>query len=119
MDAIKLTVRCMAWPEGEVWVAACIDLTLAAQGATRLQAQQRLHAQILSYVREAVTIDAEHAEALLGRRAPWRDRLRFAFWHAVAHRPRLRRAAGRLLRQVGAGIQRKLAYSEPLPLLPA
>lgn len=31
MDAIKLTVRCIAWPEGEVWVAACIDLTLAAQ----------------------------------------------------------------------------------------
>lgn len=36
MDAIKLTVRCMAWPEGEVWVAACIDLTLPKAVALEL-----------------------------------------------------------------------------------
>lgn len=106
----------MAWPEGGQWVAACIDFTLAAQGDTLEQARDRLHAQIGSYVTEAVGIDAEHAEQLLTRRAPLLDRMRFAFWRVVSRRPRMRRLAGQAIRAAGMAIRRKLAYIEPLPL---
>lgn len=116
MRVVELTVRCMAWREGGHWVAACVDLTLAAQGATVEEARCKLHEQIASYVTEAVTVDAEHAEELLSRRAALRDRLRFAFWIAVRNRPRLRRTVGAAVQAIGLAIQRKLAYSEPLPL---
>lgn len=99
-----------------MWVAACIDLTLAAQGKTVEQAKSRLHDQITSYVNEAMTVDAEHAEELLQRCAPLRDRARFQFWRTVNNRPRLRRTAAKLIRAAGMGIARKLAYIEPLPL---
>lgn len=119
MHPIDLTVRCMAWPEQGQWVAVCIDLTLAAQASTLDEARRKLHGQIESYVLEAITVDAEHAEALLARSAPWRDRLRYAFWRAVANRPRVRRTVGQVVRHVGLVVRRKLAYSEPLPLRPA
>ena len=116
MQSVDLTVRCMVWQEGGLWVAACVDLTLAAQGASAEEARRRLHAQIAGYVAEAFTVDAAHAHELLARRAPLRDLVRFAFWDAVTHRPRLRRTAGRIIRHIGLALQRKLAYSEPLPL---
>lgn len=97
-----------------MWVAACIDLTLAAQARTREEARSKLHAQINSYVREAMSVDSEHAEALLSRRAPLQDRLRYAFWRFLKERPRLRRSVRTLIDR-----SRKLAYSEPLPLMPA
>ncbi len=119
MKPPALTVRCMAWQESGLWVAACIDLSLAAQAETIGEAKANLHTQIAAYVREAVTIDAEHAEELLARKAPGWDQLRYTFWSMVANRPRLRRSVGRLIDTAGLAIRRKLAYSEPLPLLPA
>ena len=116
MNPINLRVRCMAWQEQGLWVAACIDFTLAAQGATLDQARASLHEQIGQYVNEATSIDADHAEALLMRRAPLADRLRYAFWKMVSRRPRLRRLAGRAIDAAGLAIRRKLAYIEPLPL---
>jgi hypothetical protein len=116
MRAVELTVRCMAWREGGQWVAACIDLTLAAQASTCLEARQKLHEQIASYVNEAMTVDAEHADSLLTRKAPVKDRLRFTFWDTLSNRPRLRRTAKQVIERVGLAIKRKLAYVEPLPL---
>lgn len=109
----------MAWCEREQWVAACIDLTLAAQAPTLDEAKRKLHEQIFSYVDEAMTVDQSHAELLLSRRAPLRDRLRYAFWVGVKNRPRLRHAIKVAIDRVGLAISRKFAYSEPLPLRPA
>ena len=109
----------MVMPEGGLWVAVCIDLCLAAQGDTRQSAVAALHGQIAVYVREAILEDSEHADALLSRKAPLRDRLRYAFWRAVAKRPRLRVNAARLVRALGLAIRRTTAYREPLPLQPA
>lgn len=117
MEAVRLTVRCMAWPEDGVWVAACVDLTLAAQGPTLHEARDKLHAQIASYVREAMTVDAQHAEALLSRRAPLWDRLRFAFWSRFNQFTLRRRTIGD--RSAGFTPRPKLAYCDRLPLLPA
>lgn len=116
MSPINLRVRCMAWQEQGLWVAACIDFTLAAQAATLAEVKADLHAQIGAYVNEAIGIDAEHAEQLLERSAPLRDRARFAFWKMVSRRPRLRRAAGRAVAVAGLALRRKLAWIEPLPL---
>ena len=118
MRPITLTVRCMAWCEGNQWVAACIDLTLAAQAGTLEEARRKLHAQINTYVREALTVDKAHAEQLLSRRAPLVDQLRYVFWMALKHRPRLRRTLRSIVERIGLARGRKVAYSEPLPLMP-
>ena len=102
MSPIDLTVRCMASRDGQVWVAVCLDFSLAAQGPSLDQARIRLHEQIRSYVLEAFSIDAQHAEVLLSRRAPWPDRLRY---HWV-----------KLLSQLKL---QALVYREALPLQPA
>lgn len=116
MKPINLRVRCMAWEEQGLWVAACIDFTLAAQAATLAAAKADLHEQISAYVNEATGVDAEHAEQLLARQAPLRDQVRFAFWKMVSRRPRLRRTAGRAVAGAGLALRRKLAWIEPLPL---
>ena len=113
MQPVKLTVRCMAWCEGGQWVAACLDLTLAAQAGSFEQARRKLHDQIDSYVREAMTVDKQHAELLLSRRAPLRDQLRYAFWTSIKTRPRIRRALSAVLDH-----GRKVPFSVPLPLMP-
>lgn len=102
----------MAWQEQGLWVAACIDLALAAQGDTKDSAKNKLHAQIVSYVDEALTVDKAHAEQLLSRKAPLRDRLRYAFWRALTQRPRIRKT----LRQLVHRALDSSAYIEPLPL---
>lgn len=119
MQAIKLTVRCMAWCERGQWVAACIDFTLAAQASSLEDAKRKLHAQIASYVSDAMTVDQMHAEQLLSREAPVRDRLRYAFWAAMKNRPRLRRKLRVFVDRIGLALIRKVAYSELLPLRPA
>jgi hypothetical protein len=116
---VKLTVRCMAWCERGQWVAACLDYTLAAQAPSLEEAKRKLHAQIASYVIDAVTVDRAHAEQLLSRQAPARDRLRYAFWSAMKNRPRLRRTLRKLVDHIGLALSRKVAYSELLPLRPA
>ena len=119
LRAAQLVVRCMVRREGAVWVAVCIDLCLAAQGGTREEAAQALHRQIALYVREAFTLDAAHAEALLRRRAGMAERVRYQFWRLIQRRPRVRRTLGRLAQRLGLAVSRATAYSEPLPLQPA
>ena len=101
---MNLTVRCMARREGAVWVALCIDFSLAAQGESLSEARSRLHAQIGIYVREAFGVDAKHAEVLLSRRAPLFDRFIYR-WCKLKSKlmPKLR----------------DLVYREALPLTPA
>ena len=118
MEPVALTVRCMAWCEGDQWVAACLDLTLAAQASTLDEARRKLHAQIGSYVLDAMTVDRRHAEQLLSRRAPLVDQFRYVFWRSLKDRPRLRRSLRIAVERIGLALRRKLAYSEPLPLMP-
>lgn len=83
MNTVNLLVRCMVRRDGPVWVAVCIDLCLAAQGDTRDAAARALHEQIALYVRDAVTLDAAHADTLLRRKAPMAERARYVFWRAA------------------------------------
>jgi tRNA(Ile)-lysidine synthase TilS/MesJ len=57
------------------WIAICIDLNLAVQADSSDKARQLLSKQIHSYIIDALTIDAIHAETLLKRSAPWRYKM--------------------------------------------
>lgn len=70
-------VRCYAKPEGDQWVALCIDLTLAAQADSFEQAKFKLEQQINHYVHDALTVDREHADELLNRKAPLANRFEY------------------------------------------
>lgn len=79
MIPTKLIVRCYVKPDGDQWVAVCIDLSLAAQARSMEQAKRKLMEQIKIYVTEAVTVDSEHAEYLLNRKAPLSQRLEYHY----------------------------------------
>lgn len=104
MHPENLIVRCIARRDGDVYVALCLDFTLAAQGSTLEEARDKLHAQIASYVRDAFGVDRQHAAELLTRKAPLWHRLQFRIceWRARV-RPALQR----------------FVYNEALPLQPA
>ena len=99
MKPLDLIVRCMTWRDGDLWIAASIDLGLAAQGHTCDEARDALHAQISSYVRDAMTRDAAHADVLLERKAPLADQL----LHMI----------GRI------GLGTRSVYTEQIPLVTA
>lgn len=119
MKPQNLLVRCMAWRDHDLWIAASIDFGLAAQAHSVDEAKAKLHDQILDYVREALTVDSEHADVLLSRRAPVIDQARYAWWSWLANRPSLRAKTRRALGVVGLAIRNKLAYKEPLPIVAA
>jgi len=70
-------LRCYAEKSDGLWIAVCIDLSLAAQADTMVEAKQKLHGQIVDYVQEAVTVDRQHAYQLLNRKAPLSQILRY------------------------------------------
>lgn len=62
-------LRCMAYRQDGVYVAACLDLSLAAQADTMQDALCKLDEQIKDYVAEALS-EPEYADKLLNRKAP-------------------------------------------------
>jgi hypothetical protein len=60
----------MAYMEDGLYVAVCIDLSLAAQANTLDGAQKKLELQIKDYIQEACE-DAAYTEQLLSRKAPF------------------------------------------------
>lgn len=71
MSNNPFVLRCYAERKDGLWIAACPQFTLAAQGDTFEEAKGKLEQQIKSYVVEALTIDRANAGELLSRRAPW------------------------------------------------
>lgn len=95
MKAPNLVLRCYARQEDGVWVTVCVDLCLAAQGATFLEAKAKLEAQVADYVEEALTVDKESAAELLTRRAPLSQRMEYWFIVLMTKLHLLRRRIGR------------------------
>jgi hypothetical protein len=106
MRANSLVVRCMVVPEGDQWVALCLDFDLAAQAATVAEAKERLDAQISDYVTQAVTVDRQDAPYLLRRKAPLRYRALFRWLELREH----------IAHHVANG---RAAYERAMPLVPA
>ncbi len=96
----SLLVRCMAIQKKGYWVAMCIDLDLAVQADTAASARKMLKDQIAHYLAEAVTVDSEHADVLLTRRAP------------------LRYVAMYYLAKLVHSTKRRLSYEAAMPMVP-
>lgn len=90
MSNNPFVLQCYAEKKDGLWIAACPQFTLAAQGDSFEEAKSKLEGQIKSYVVEALTVDKEHAVELLGRRAPLSMRLHYSlkalFWSMLKPR---------------------------------
>ena len=78
MKTPDLILRCYATKRDGHWEAFCIDLCLAAQDDTLNGVKARLNSQIYYYVEEALTVDRQHADYLLNRKAPIENRIEYA-----------------------------------------
>jgi len=80
----RLILRCLMGRDPEVpgrWLAECIDLDLAAVGATPEAAEQSLREAVVGYIQQVLDTDEPSSvPALLRRRAPWSQRAR---WHLL------------------------------------
>ena len=78
----QLRLRCYAEQQApQLWVAICIDLCLAAQGETCAEARAKLDQQMDQYVEEAFTVDRDHFDQLIPRKAPLRQRVKYYLAH--------------------------------------
>ena len=102
---LNLVLRCYAVNQNKVWSAVCIEFSLAAQGDSFAEAKLKLRAQISDYVTDAFTVDREHADYLLSRRAPLSQVLTWHFLNFRSHLNALKDASARL-------------FTQPLPVVP-
>jgi len=78
MKPNELILHCYAIKDGSQWVALCLDFDLAAQGDTFIEARQSLDEQIRSYLEDAlIGDDRQHAPALLSRKAPLSEWIKY------------------------------------------
>lgn len=106
MRANELILHCFAERRDGLWVAACLDFSLAAQATSLGEAKHKLETQIRDYVIEAVTVDKVHGAQLLRRRAPVRDWLKYWFYR------QLTRLRARPMHPDAC------SFREPMPLAP-
>lgn len=80
---IQLVLRCYAVKDEGVWVASCIDLSLAVQGDSFEEVKEKLEAMIGEYVYDAtVGEDREYAGQLLTRKAPYPEIVKY-YWYLL------------------------------------
>jgi hypothetical protein len=78
MKPTTLILRCYVEKQGSQWLAFCLDLCLASQADSLLEAKEKLQNQISEYVYDALMgEDQDFAEQLLRRRAPLVDWLKY------------------------------------------
>lgn len=110
MKVSNLVLRCYLEREQDgSWFAICLDLNLVTQADTVKGAKEKLHSQIVQYVKEALTVDKQYVESLLPRRAPWTFFARYYFiraFCAIHGLSRSRHSAKRI-------------FNENLPVVPA
>ncbi|MBI3321688.1 MAG: type II toxin-antitoxin system HicB family antitoxin [Candidatus Omnitrophica bacterium] len=105
MRKFPTVLRCYARPEGEDYLAFCVDLRLCDRGETLEAARASLEEDILGYL-ESLT--PERMAALFPRPAPWYVYVDYA-------RVRCLVALARLFHQVK---HRFLIFAEPLVVTP-
>lgn len=90
-DAKYLKLRCLLQREGDLYLAFCIDLSLAVQGDSAEEVRTKLHEQVHDYLNYVERVyregDRQGAMQLLHRKAPLSTRLRYhmvrakLWWH--------------------------------------
>ncbi|MGJ0635814.1 DUF1902 domain-containing protein [Xenorhabdus bovienii] len=86
-----MRLRCMAYQQGDVYIAACLDLSLAAQANSIDKAISKLEGQVSDYLEE-VTSEPEYAKQLINRKAPLSMWLKY--WY-IACMLKVKRASSR------------------------
>lgn len=109
MKPNELILRCYVEKQGNLWIAACIDLCLAAQDYEPGAAIDRLHLQIVDHVNFAFQ-NEELTHQMLSRKAP----LSFIFKY---HKIRLKNAITSYLQSKAQESEK--AFFEAMPLMPA
>lgn len=101
-----LVVRCYAEKDGELWIAVCIDYSLAAQGDTCEEARDKLQEQIVDYLMDAIAgDDQEHFEYLLTRKSPFSELAKYELIRLKCHLHLLKNHACNL-------------FNLPVPMIP-
>lgn len=76
-------LRCYVEQQGNLFVAVCIDLSLAAQADSMEEARHKLDAQIVDYLNDVLNgPEREHIQDLLPRKAPLSQQLRYQYIRA-------------------------------------
>ncbi len=78
------TLRCIVEGSGDSWDALCVDLDIAVSGHSVQEVKQSLEEAVADYLAYVVTLDEPDRTELLNRRAPWRLRIRFAYYGLLA-----------------------------------
>lgn len=84
MKPDDIIVRCYLKRDGNLWVAICIDLCLAAQANSSKEAKEKLHAQITEHLHFAFS-NPQFATQLLKRPAPLKQRLTYHLFNFICH----------------------------------
>lgn len=74
-----MRLRCYAKEEGDLFVAVCIDLSLAAQGSSIEEAKENLDSQILFYLKDVVENEKDNLQYLVPRKAHWSQLLTYHY----------------------------------------
>ena len=70
MTNVEFMLRGMIYREGDVFIAACIDLTLASQASSPEEAFRKLNCQIEDYIKEAASEPKYALDLIKNRKAP-------------------------------------------------
>jgi len=85
VKSIDLVLKGYAKREDDVWVAVCLNYSLASQGNTVEEAMEKLMHQVQEYVFDAVAgDDKEHVKYLLTRSAPTSQWATFYWFKTLA-----------------------------------
>lgn len=76
------TLRCMAYRQDGVFVAVCLDWSLAAQGDTLDEAKKKLEEQMDALIEEAKAEPKYAKQLLFNRKAP--KSLWLKYWYIAA-----------------------------------
>lgn len=77
MERSKI-LRCMAYKKGELYIAECLDLSLATQGNSFDEVEKKLDDQLEDYLNEAFS-DKRYTRQLLNRPSPFSSWVRY-YW---------------------------------------
>lgn len=66
----ETTLRGMIYRDGDIFIAACIDLALASQGSSSEEALRKLDEQIKDYSNESLSESKYAYDLIKNRRAP-------------------------------------------------
>lgn len=111
MKTFPWVLRVYGERRDDQWSVICLDLNLAAQADTLIEAQTKLHSMIKAYVADSLLpdgADREHAAYFLRRRAP------LVFWAKYYFAIARNRVFGQRI-----PCDKRLATSDTLPMVPA